>query len=62
MLDDGEVPFIARYRKDVTRAIDDAQLRALDEHRRAMILNSIREQGKRRRASSTAKAGRRCGR
>jgi transcriptional accessory protein Tex/SPT6 len=59
------VPFIARYRKEVTGAVDDAQLRALDERlrylreleeRRAMILNSIREQGKRRRASSTPKS------
>jgi transcriptional accessory protein Tex/SPT6 len=63
MLDDvATVPFNARYRKEVTGAVDDAQLRALDERlrylleeRRAMILNSIREQGKRRRASSTPK-------
>jgi transcriptional accessory protein Tex/SPT6 len=56
------VPFIARYRKEVTGAVDDAQLGALDERlrylreeRRAMILNSIREPGKRR-ASSTPKS------
>ncbi|HEY4406438.1 MAG TPA: Tex family protein [Xanthobacteraceae bacterium] len=49
------VPFIARYRKEATGALDDAQLRTLDERlrylreleeRRAVILNSIREQGK----------------
>jgi protein Tex len=32
MLDNvATVPFIARYRKEVTGAVDDAQLRALDE-------------------------------
>jgi uncharacterized protein len=56
LLDGGAtVPFIARYRKEVTGALDDAQLRTLDERlrylreleeRRAVILNSIREQGK----------------
>jgi protein Tex len=56
LLDGGAtVPFIARYRKEVTGALDDAQLRALDERlrylreleeRRVVILNSIREQGK----------------
>jgi uncharacterized protein len=49
------VPFIARYRKEATGALDDAQLRTLDERlrylreleeRRTVILNSIREQGK----------------
>jgi uncharacterized protein len=45
------VPFIARYRKEATGALDDAQLRTLDdlrelEERRTVILNSIREQGK----------------
>ena len=49
------VPFIARYRKEVTGALDDAQLRLLDERlvyireldaRRTAILDSIREQGK----------------
>ena len=56
LLDGGAtVPFIARYRKEATGAIDDAQLRTLDERlrylreleeRRTVILNSIREQGK----------------
>ena len=49
------VPFIARYRKEVTGQLDDIQLRALDERlrylreldeRRNAILQSIREQGK----------------
>jgi uncharacterized protein len=49
------VPFIARYRKEATDGLDDAQLRTLDERlrylreleeRRTVILNSIREQGK----------------
>jgi uncharacterized protein len=56
LLDGGAtVPFIARYRKEATGALDDAQLRTLDERlrylreleeRRTFILNSIREQGK----------------
>lgn len=56
LLDGGAtVPFIARYRKELTGALDDAQLRTLEERlgylreleeRRAAILNSIREQGK----------------
>lgn len=56
MLDDGDsVPFIARYRKEVTGALDDNQLRMLEERlrylreledRRATILSSIDEQGK----------------
>lgn len=56
LLDGGAtVPFIARYRKEVTGALDDAQLRTLEERlnylreledRRISILNSIREQGK----------------
>jgi protein Tex len=56
LLDGGAtVPFIARYRKEATGALDDAQLRQLDERlrylreleeRRAVILNSLREQGK----------------
>ena len=56
LLDDGNtVPFIARYRKEMTGSLDDEQiriiadelvrLRALDE-RRASILASIDEQGK----------------
>src|SRR5215213_9058201 len=49
------VPFIARYRKEATGTLDDAQLRTLDERlrylreledRRKTILDSIREQGK----------------
>jgi protein Tex len=56
LLDSGStVPFIARYRKEVTGTLDDAQLRTLDERlrylreledRRKTILDSIREQGK----------------
>ncbi|MBX2849656.1 MAG: hypothetical protein KTR16_15140, partial [Acidiferrobacterales bacterium] len=56
LLDDGAtVPFIARYRKEVTGALDDTQLRTLEERlkylreleeRRTAILNSIEEQGK----------------
>ena len=49
------VPFIARYRKEVTQGLDDTQLRNLDERlnylreledRRAAIVKSIDEQGK----------------
>jgi protein Tex len=56
LLDEGAtVPFIARYRKEATGALDDSQLRTLDERlrylreleeRRIVILNSIRDQGK----------------
>src|SRR5580692_66388 len=56
LLDAGStVPFIARYRKEATEGLDDAQLRALEERlsylreleeRRAAILKSIEEQGK----------------
>jgi protein Tex len=56
LLDDGAtVPFVARYRKEVTGGLDDAQLRTLEERlnylreleaRRTAILDSIREQGK----------------
>jgi len=56
LLDGGStVPFIARYRKEVTGALDDTQLRTLEERlrylreleeRRAAILESIRSQGK----------------
>ncbi|MDR7035569.1 uncharacterized protein J2X36_000304 [Methylobacterium sp. BE186] len=56
LLDGGAtVPFIARYRKEATGALDDAQLRSLEERlgylreleaRRAAILESLREQGK----------------
>ncbi|PPU95449.1 RNA-binding transcriptional accessory protein [Xanthomonas populi] len=56
LLDEGaSVPFIARYRKEVTGGLDDTQLRNLEtrltylrelEERRAAILSSIGEQGK----------------
>jgi protein Tex len=56
LIDEGAtVPFIARYRKEVTGGLDDAQLRTLDERlhylreldeRRDVILNNIREQEK----------------
>ena len=56
LLDDGAtVPFIARYRKEVTGALDDTQLRQLDERlrylreleeRREAVLAAIDEQGK----------------
>ncbi|MFE9575887.1 Tex family protein [Nocardia sp. NPDC006044] len=56
LIDGGStVPFIARYRKEVTGGLDDAQLRLLDERlhylreldeRRGAILESIRGQGK----------------
>ena len=56
LIDDGAtVPFIARYRKEVTGGLDDTQLRTLEERlgylreledRRATVLASIEEQGK----------------
>ncbi len=56
LLDGGAtVPFVARYRKEATGALDDAQLRALEERlhylreldeRRSAILESIAAQGK----------------
>ncbi|OOG48597.1 Tex family protein [Rhodanobacter sp. C01] len=56
LLDGGAtVPFIARYRKEVTGGLDDTQLRLLEEQlhylreledRRSAILASIEEQGK----------------
>ncbi|NJP49718.1 RNA-binding transcriptional accessory protein [Streptomyces sp. SBST2-5] len=56
LLDGGStVPFIARYRKEATEMLDDAQLRTIEERlrylreleeRRAAILDSVREQGK----------------
>ncbi|WGI26675.1 Tex family protein [Halomonas alkaliantarctica] len=56
LLDGGAtVPFIARYRKEVTGALDDIQLRQLDERlrylreleeRRVAVLAAIDEQGK----------------
>ncbi|WP_241608302.1 Tex family protein [Rosenbergiella epipactidis] len=56
LYDEGNtVPFIARYRKEVTGGLDDTQLRQLEtrltylrelDERRQTILNSISEQGK----------------
>jgi uncharacterized protein len=56
LLDSGAtVPFIARYRKEVTGSLDDAQLRTLEERlrylremeeRRGAVVESIRSQGK----------------
>ncbi|MBA5220320.1 Tex family protein [Streptomyces griseoaurantiacus] len=56
LLDGGStVPFIARYRKEATEMLDDAQLRTLEERlrylreleeRRTAVLESVREQGK----------------
>ncbi len=56
LLDEGAtVPFIARYRKELTQGLDDTQLRALEERlgymreldqRREAVLGSIAEQGK----------------
>ncbi|MBL8480871.1 MAG: RNA-binding transcriptional accessory protein, partial [Rhodocyclaceae bacterium] len=56
LLDEGAtVPFIARYRKELTGGLDDVQLRLLEERlaylrereeRRGVILASIEEQGK----------------
>lgn len=56
LLDEGAtVPFIARYRKEVTGSLDDGQLRTLEERlrylreldeRRAAVIASIAEQGK----------------
>ncbi len=56
LLDEGAtVPFIARYRKEVTGALDDIQLRTLDERltylrdleaRKLVVLKSIKEQNK----------------
>ncbi len=56
LLDEGAtVPFISRYRKEVTGGLDDTQLRLLEERlrylreledRRSAIISSIEEQGK----------------
>jgi uncharacterized protein len=56
LLDGGAtVPFVARYRKEATGALDDAQLRTLEERlrylreleeRRTVVLEEIRKQGK----------------
>lgn len=67
LLDGGaSVPFIARYRKEVTGGLDDTQLRKLEERlgylreleaRRGAILASITEQGKMTEALAKAIAG-----
>lgn len=56
LLEDGNtVPFIARYRKEVTGALDEVQIREIEdrhtyltnlEKRKTDVLNSIEEQGK----------------
>jgi protein Tex len=56
LLDEGAtVPFVARYRKEITGGLDDTQLRNLEERlgylreleeRRTAVINSIAEQGK----------------
>src|ERR671921_2508512 len=56
LLDGGAtVPFVARYRKEATDGLDDAQLRTLEERlrylreleeRRGVVLDSVRAQGK----------------
>lgn len=56
LIDEGcTIPFIARYRKEVTGALNDEQLRSLDERlrylrnledRKEQVLSSIEEQGK----------------
>ena len=56
LLDEGStVPFISRYRKEVTGGLDDTQMRTLEERlrylreledRRVTILKSIEDQGK----------------
>ena len=56
LLDEGAtVPFIARYRKEVTQGLDDTQLRFLEqrlvylrelEDRRTAVIRSVEEQGK----------------
>ena len=56
LIDEGStIPFIARYRKEATGGLDDAQLRTLEERltylrnletRKAEVINSIKEQGK----------------
>ena len=56
LLDGGStVPFIARYRKEATGQLDDAQLRLLEERlgylreledRRSVVVESIRSQGR----------------
>ena len=56
LIDEGcTIPFIARYRKEVTGALNDEQLRNLDERlkylrnledRKTQVIASIEEQGK----------------
>ncbi len=56
LIDEGNtIPFISRYRKEVTGALNDEQLRKLDERltalrnledKKAQVLSSIKEQGK----------------
>ena len=56
LLDEGStVPFIARYRKEMTGSLDEVQIRAIEERRayvleledrRRTVLSSIEEQGK----------------
>ena len=56
LIDEGNtIPFIARYRKEVTGSLDDEQLRILDERlkylrnleeKKTQVINSIEEQGK----------------
>ena len=56
LIDEGcTIPFIARYRKEVTGALNDEQLRELDdrlkylrnlEDRKTQVIASIEEQGK----------------
>ncbi len=68
LLDDGStVPFIARYRKEATGALDDAQLRTLEERlrylreledRRTAVLDEIRKQGKLDPPNSRTRSGR----
>ena len=61
------VPFIARYRKEVTGSLDDAQLRTLEERlrylreleeRRAAVLESIRVAGQARRRAGARRSWR----
>ncbi len=64
LLDEGAtVPFIARYRKEVTGGLDDTQLRTLNERlgylreleeRRLVVVKSIDEQGKMSESLKTA--------
>ncbi len=55
LLDGGAtVPFIARYRKEATGTLDDAQLRTLDE--RLRYLGSLRSAAPRSSPRSTSRA------